>query len=320
VNGLHQALIEVHRQGKTVVVIIDEAQSMTLQTLENLRILSNLMTTTDKLIQIVLVGQTQFERLLEMNDLGQHKQRVVVHSKIVPLSAEESYVYIEHRLSVAGLSNSAIFSKEALDTIVKEANGIPRRLNAVCEQALISGFRYQKNPVTVRIAREVVSDFTSKQKQPTVRKWKVAALVGVTVLLAFLAVFAVSSYRNTVTHTTERAGLEQTTKSESAESRPLRPTEPEVPVKVESAPEPANEAGQKPTVAAPPYARRVVRSGETLVGLIREVYHIGPDSLPDDSLIDLVRRYNPAILDPNRILAGSVILFPEPPKGTRQSS
>jgi general secretion pathway protein A len=178
VNGLHLALIELYRQGKTVVIIIDEAQNMPIETLENLRMLSNLETPTEKLVQIVLVGQAELDGLLEKHELRQLKQRIAIRARIMPLSAEDSRAYIEHRLSVAGLDSGSIFDKRALDIIIKEADGVPRKLNVLCDNALITGFGYQKNPVTASIAKEVVADFASPRKeQPRMRRWQIAASV-----------------------------------------------------------------------------------------------------------------------------------------------
>jgi general secretion pathway protein A len=342
VDGLHLALIELYRQGKTVVIIIDEAQNMPIETLENLRMLSNLETPTEKLIQVVLVGQTELEELLEKHELRQLNQRIAIRARIAPLSAQESYAYIEHRLSVAGLDKPPIFSKGALDIIVKEANGVPRRLNVLCDNVLITGFGYQKNPVTASIAREVVTDFAAKQRQPPVWRWKVAALVGVAVFLAFVVILSLSPYRHGAAQMLDDAGLGQATMPEPALSPVSRPPgEPQLAVPVREVPPPSKPKGaveppgaaepkaaikpesaiqvkdiaqQKRGVAIASYKTRVVKRGETLSDLIREVYRISPKSTFEPSLIDLVKQRNPAIIDSNLILAGSVIRFPELPK------
>ena len=337
VNGLHFALIELYKQGKTVVVIIDEAQNMQMETLENLRMLSNLETPTEKLIQVVLVGQTELEDLLEKHELRQLKQRIAVRSRITPLSAQESYGYIEHRLGIAGLDNPAIFTKKALDIIVGEANGVPRRLNVLCDNALITGFGYQKNPVTAAIAREVVSDFAAQKKRPVLRprKWQVPALVAVCVLLALLVALFLSPYKADVMQMLGDVGLV----GQSAKPEPVRapvsrvpdelqqgipavplPSEPKGAVEQPVAAEPKAAIEQKvvpqqkESVAGTPYKTRVVKRGETLSELMRQVYGISPEAALESSLIEFVKRHNPSIVDPNVIIAGSVIRFPELPK------
>ena len=321
VNDLQLALIELYRQGKTVVIVIDEAQSMPLETLENLRMLSNLETATDKLIQVVLVGQSELEGLLEKDELRQLKQRIAIQARIVPLSAQESYGYIEHRLSVAGLDKPTIFSKGALDVIIKEANGIPRRLNVLCDNALITGYGYQKNPVTASIAREVVADFAGKKprRRSPVRKWKTAAFVGAALFLALLAASYLLWYRPGAVRVAGDAHVGQAAKPESPESAPPVVAEPKAGQAPESATPPASVAEQKRAPSAAPYTTRVVRQGETLYGLIREVYHTSPNSAREDSLISLVKKHNPVIVDPNLILAGSVIRFPVLPEGEGRS-
>ena len=187
---------------------------MPIETLENLRMLSNLETPTEKLIQVVLVGQTELEELLEKHELRQLKQRIAIRAQIAPLSPLESYAYIEHRLSVAGLDKPTIFSKKALGIIVDEAKGVPRRLNVLCNNALITGFRQGKNPITASIAREIVTDFSGKEMWLPFRKRKVAALVGVAVLLAFVVAFSLSSYRDDVVQMLSDVGLWQAKKPE----------------------------------------------------------------------------------------------------------
>jgi type II secretory pathway predicted ATPase ExeA len=177
VNGLGHALIDLYRREKKVVIVIDEAQDMPMETLENLPMFSNLETANEKLIQVVLVGQTELDELLEKDELRQLKQRIAVRSHIAPLTPQGSLAYISHRLSVAGLSGDSIFERKAIDIIIKEANGAPRMLNILCGNALLTGFAHQKNPVTASIAKEIASDFASPRKLPRVRKERVAPLI-----------------------------------------------------------------------------------------------------------------------------------------------
>ena len=341
-NGLHLALIELHRQGKTIVLIIDEAQTMSIETLANLRMLSNLETQTEKLIQVVLVGQPELEELLEKDELRQLRQRIVVRSQIAPLGPEESYAYIAHRLAVAGLEKPTIFSQRAFDIIVKEAKGVPRMLNVLCNNALIAGFRRGKNPVTASIAREIVTAFSAKQKQPLVRRWKVAALAGVAVFLALLIAFFLSLYGGNVLrmlslHSAKpepvQAYAGRLPRTEPllvpvpAAAAPPEPkgavqqpgaVEPKAAIEPESPRQPKEVAEQKGVVGSVSMTR-VVKPGDTLSGLIGEVYRVSPKSARAPSLVDLVKQHNPAIIDPDVISVGSVIRFPELPKEKVQS-
>jgi general secretion pathway protein A len=185
VNGLYHVLIEEYRQGKTVVLVIDEAQNMPVDTLENLRMLSNLETPKDKLIQIVLIGQPEFEENLNLNQLRQLKQRIAIRSTILPLIRGESLEYIQRRVRKAGGHSNAIFTKAALNAIVRKARGIPRVINILCDNILITGFGYQQKPVSTKVVKEVISDLDGKKKQ-AFAKWRFT--IGFSVIMLIIAV------------------------------------------------------------------------------------------------------------------------------------
>jgi general secretion pathway protein A len=190
-NDLYQILMEEYRQGNTVLLIADEAQNMPIETLENLRMLSNLETSNDKLLQIVLIGQYEFEEILNLHELRQLKQRIVLRSVIVPLTQKESIAYIKHRLGKAAMNGSQVFTKGAMKRIVKEARGIPRLLNILCDNALITGFGYKKRPVNTRIVEEVITDFKGGVKEHSLLKWVIAPAA--LLLLLLLVLFFISN-------------------------------------------------------------------------------------------------------------------------------
>ena len=175
VEQLHMVLIEEYRKGKTVVLLIDEAQNMPVTTLEQLRMLSNLETPKDKLIQIVLLGQPELDALLDRHELRQVRQRIAVQAMIRPLSKEESLQYIQHRLDRAGGMGNKFFTNSALKLIVQEAKGIPRRLNILCDNALVTAFGYKKSSVTASIVKEVISDLTGRAYHTPLRWIPLAA-------------------------------------------------------------------------------------------------------------------------------------------------
>src|SRR5208283_1419672 len=158
VNRLYEVLIEEYKQDNTVVLVVDEAQNMPIDTLESLRMISNLETSRDKLIQIVLVGQPEFEEQLNLDRLRQLKQRLAVRATILPLTKSESLDYIKFRLQRAGAPSSLVCTTPALKEIIKKAQGVPRLLNVLCDNALITGFGYGQKPVTKKIAKEVIRD------------------------------------------------------------------------------------------------------------------------------------------------------------------
>lgn len=177
---LHFVLIDKYREGRTVVLLIDEAQNMPVETLEHLRMLSNLETPKDKLIQIVLLGQPELDGLLDRYELRQLRQRIAVRAIIQPLSKPESFEYIRHRLDKAGGEGKKIFTNSALALIVQEAKGIPRRLNILCDNALVTAFGYNTALVTAKIAKEVIGDLTGR---PAHSLWKLVPLIGLALIL-----------------------------------------------------------------------------------------------------------------------------------------
>jgi general secretion pathway protein A len=139
---------------------------MPLTTLEQLRLLSNLETATEKLVQIVLVGQPELEQHLQQYALRQVAQRIVVRATIVPLTEAESGAYIRHRLAKVAQPGHPVFTRRALKCIVREAHGIPRLLNILCTNALVTGFSVRQHPITARLARAVIADFSGTQATP----------------------------------------------------------------------------------------------------------------------------------------------------------
>lgn len=194
VNHLQQVLIDEYKHQRNVVLIIDEVQNMPLETLENLRTLSNLETSTDKLIQIVLIGQTEFEKILNRNEIRQLRQRIAIRTVIYPLKRPDSIAYINHRLNKALGNDAMIFTRGALKLIARKGRGIPRNLNILCDNALITGYGYQKNPVTSRIVKEVIADFEGKKKFSSLR-WGIAVS---TVLLLLTGLFWIYSNKKVI--------------------------------------------------------------------------------------------------------------------------
>ena len=175
VERFHGYLIEEYRKDNTVVLFIDEAQNVPVETLENLRMLSNLESSEDKLLQIVLCGQTELEPLLDRNELRQLKSRIAVRATISALSRKESLAYIRYRLSMSTGKESDIFTKAALERIVRKAKGNPRSINVLCDNALITGYGYDEKSVGYRTAGEIIADLEGRPSQG-IRVWALASI------------------------------------------------------------------------------------------------------------------------------------------------
>jgi general secretion pathway protein A len=163
-NHIYQALIREYAQGNNVVLLIDEAQGLREETLEGLRLISNLETSTEKLLQIVLVGQPELAAKLNRYELRQLKQRIAVQAVLSPLTRKESREYLRFRLEKAGGRAEEIFTPRALEKIVRRARGIPRALNILADNALVTGFGYGRKPVTVKVVREVIADLEGRTR------------------------------------------------------------------------------------------------------------------------------------------------------------
>ncbi len=156
---LNRYLLKQYRDGKKSVLILDEAQNLSVSLLEKIRMLSNLEARKSKLIQIVLVGQPELAAKLERNDLRQLRQRVAVRFDIPAMTQERSVEYIEHRLRVVGVLWRDIFTKEAVEKIAEAANGIPRLLNVLASNSLMHALGNDTAPVNEAIASEVIAEW-----------------------------------------------------------------------------------------------------------------------------------------------------------------
>ena len=139
-DQLNQFLLEQKRERRRVLLIVDEAQNLAPETLEEIRLLSNLETSTSKLIQILLFGQPELDDKLDSNELRQLRQRISVRWSLGSLSAAETREYVRHRLRIAAESDPDIFSSRALSEVHRRARGIPRLVNLLCDRALLAGY------------------------------------------------------------------------------------------------------------------------------------------------------------------------------------
>src|SRR5580692_2207682 len=163
---LHQWLWERYRAGDTPVVIVDEAQGLSNRVLEEIRMLLNLETANEKLLQIVLAGQPELEQHLQQPELCQVKQRIALRCKTSALSLDETHQYIQARLHIAGADGLRIFASDAMDAVHFYSRGIPRVMNLLCEHALINASAEQIQPVPVRFVAEIASEFQFDDGRP----------------------------------------------------------------------------------------------------------------------------------------------------------
>ncbi len=156
---LNHWLLERYRAGETAVLIVDEAQNLSPEVLEEIRLLTNLETSTEKLLQIVLTGQPELEEKLKLPQLRQLRQRITLRCHTSALSLEETFGYIAERLRIAGATGEPIFSKEAIQTVHLYSRGIPRVVNLLCEHSMINAYVDSLRPVPAHLVEEVAREF-----------------------------------------------------------------------------------------------------------------------------------------------------------------
>ena len=189
INALNEFLLEKRRQGRRVLMILDEAQGLEAATLEQVRLLSNLETERDKLLQILMLGQPELDEMLESPALRQLRQRIGVRWRLSPLTREEVGEYVAHRLRVAAGGDRNLFSPAALRAIHARSGGIPRRINLLCDRALLAAYGRGLPQVTRAIVSEAALELDGQLRR---RSWRrgtrrlVATVIGA---LALAAVF-----------------------------------------------------------------------------------------------------------------------------------
>lgn len=164
--SLNHWLLDRYRAGETVVLIIDEAQNLTFPVLEEVRLLTNLETSTEKLLQIVLSGQPELEERLKLPELRQLRQRIMLRCKTGPLSKDQTHEYILERLRIAGANAEPIFSRQAMDTVHLYSLGVPRVVNLLCEHSLVNAFVDQQRPIPPKVVEEVAREFQLDEVEP----------------------------------------------------------------------------------------------------------------------------------------------------------
>jgi general secretion pathway protein A len=182
VDALNRRLLAAHAEGRRIIVIVDEAQNLSAEVLEQVRLLTNLETPTQKLLQIILIGQPELRELLDRTELRQLAQRITGRYHLEPLSREETRGYIRHRLRVAGAAGE-IFTPAALAEVHRLSTGIPRVINVMCDRALLGAYTQETRKVTAALARLAAGEVYGRRFVPVWLGWLAAALGLVSIAL-----------------------------------------------------------------------------------------------------------------------------------------
>ena len=302
VQRLQEHLLHSFRARRTTVLFIDEAQTIPVETLEGLRLLSNLETATDKLLQIVLVGQPELDDLLARPQLRPLQSRIVVRARLGPLGKADSLAYIRHRLDRVTLDKQPVFTRSAMRLVAKHARGVPRLINILCDTALVTSFSYGLRPVPRKVVNEVVRDRLGH------RPWRAARLL--------IAVGVVAACLSGGLARLWTAGAPPSAGAEGqdfgGDLRPLPDTAP-----VPSAPPPPPMAPtppmsppplappRSPPVPSAPLRTVIVKRGDTLSSLSITLF-----GSADSRQIQRLKQVNPAMTDIDRLFPGQIIAVP----------
>jgi len=187
-HHLHRYLLNAYRRDERVVLIVDEAQGLKPELLEEIRLLSNLETSRSKLLQIVLVGQPELDKTLSQTEFRQLRQRINLRYHLIPLNFKETKEYIEKRLRVAG-ATGPIFTERAIKEIYRKSGGIPRLINILCDNALLNGFALDQKIVDAKSVREVSTDLKLEKKTKPIGKWILFSLAILAAIIGFLYLY-----------------------------------------------------------------------------------------------------------------------------------
>jgi general secretion pathway protein A len=180
VDALNRRLLNAHAEGRRIIVLVDEAQNLSIDVLEQVRLLTNLETPTQKLLQIILIGQPELRELLDRTELRQLAQRITGRYHLKPLSREETKGYVRHRLRVAGATGE-IFTPGALLELHRLSLGIPRVINVACDRALLGAYTQETKKITASLVRRAAGEVYGRRFFPTWLGWVVGTL-GIVVL------------------------------------------------------------------------------------------------------------------------------------------
>jgi len=208
IHALNAFLLAENEAGRTPILVIDEAQNLSGEVLEQIRLLSNLETEDDKLIQVILVGQPELRHHLSDYSLRQLNQRIAVRYQLRPLNREETASYILHRLNIAGRPDGNLFSAAALKRVFACSGGIPRRVNLICDRSLLTAYSEERGIISARDVKQAVNELAGMgegAQRNFEMPWKVLTFASVAVLAVLIGFFLATSFNNISEEATAKA-------------------------------------------------------------------------------------------------------------------
>ncbi|MGB5511105.1 MAG: AAA family ATPase [Woeseiaceae bacterium] len=196
-DALNRHLLDAHSEGRRTILIVDEAQNLSPAVLEQVRLLTNLETAKQKLLQIILIGQPELRELLARNDLRQLAQRITGRYHLEPLTRQETAQYIEHRLKVAGALGE-VFDSGAKKSVFSLSQGVPRLINVICDRALLGAYSVESRRVNSRLVRRAAAEVSGELERPVWLRPALAttAVVGIAIIAASIWSYTQQSASN----------------------------------------------------------------------------------------------------------------------------
>ena len=308
IRQLNEYLIQNLARQENLAILIDEAQNLSKESMEELRLLSNLETSSSKLVQIVLVGQPEIVGKLNSRDLRQFKQRIVIRSEIRGWNEEDSRKYIDHRLNLVGSNVSEVFTPRALHLIFRFSKGIPGSINTLCDQALQMGYGLGRKKIDASIVKRARKTHSRK--------------VVYTILVLAALMLAIFLGRGYIKSVWQREPEQSPIRQPIADQK-VAPLQPEIQTGFPSKESPSPASGEKGRASRPPQpghqpsweqpegemkGKKIVKveQGDTLSSLSEKHY-----KLANITLLDRILIANPRVMNPHLIQAGQNITLPE---------
>jgi len=306
IRQFNHYLMERPGQDKNLAIIIDEAQHLSMEAMEDFRLLSNLETTTSKLVQIILVGQPELEEKLNSKELRQFKQRIAIRRRILPLREEDAKRYIEHRLKIVGSSTAQVFTSDAVSMICHYGQGIPRTINILCDNAFLIGYDRGKKKINALIIQEVIRYMEALPEQEGSRgetgyKRRIRpASLGLKDLVSRFSYVAIALFCLIIVILLGREYVLNIKKSEQL-TPPAQPVDDQKAVIPPTSP--AIQTQPKPEIRV----NMVIVKENATIRLLAQKYY----NLSNVTLMDYILRFNPEMTNPELVKANEKINIPE---------
>jgi general secretion pathway protein A len=194
VDALNKQLLTAHAEGRRVILVVDEAQNLSRDVLEQVRLLTNLETARQKLLQIILIGQPELRELLSRDDLRQLAQRITGRYHLEPLSREETAQYIEHRLRVAGALGE-LFDNGAKKEVFRLTDGVPRLINVICDRALLGAYSRESRRVNRRLVRRAAAEIKGEPYANPLLRWAMPVIAAIAVVVVGASIWSVKDWQ-----------------------------------------------------------------------------------------------------------------------------